>query len=135
VDAYLAAMIAAGVAGFMVKEEAPERIVEAVRRAAQGEVLFGEEHLARAHRWQEQVGARWESLTEREREVLRLLVEGLDNRAIAEGLCVVTRTVEQHVTNVLSKLGVASRLEAAVWVRDHVPDESWKSTKDRGFPR
>jgi DNA-binding NarL/FixJ family response regulator len=61
--------------------------------------------------------------------VLRLLVEGLDNQAIAEGLCVATRTVEQHVTNVLDKLGVASRLEAAVWVRDYVPDESWKTTR------
>ena len=96
---------------------------------AQGEVLFGGEQLARAHRWQEQVGARWESLTGREREVLRLLVEGLDNRAIAEGLYITTRTVEQHVTNVLGKLGVASRLEATVWVWDHVPDELWKSTK------
>jgi len=128
VNAYLAAMIVAGVAGFVVKEEAPERIVGAVRRAAQGEVLFSGEQLARARRWQEQVSARWESLTAREQEVLRLLVEGRDNQAIAQELCVATRTVEQHVTNVLGKLGVASRLEAAVWVRDHVPDESWKST-------
>ena len=64
----------------------------------------------------------WESLTERERQVLRLLAKGLDNAAIAEVLCVATKTVEYHVTNILSKLDVASRLEAVVWVRDHWPD-------------
>ena len=107
----------------MVKEEAPETVVEAVRRAAQGEVLFSGQQRARVRRWREEVGERWESLTDREREVLRLLAEGLDNAAIAGMLCVTTKTVEYHVANVLSKLGVASRLEAAVWVRDHLPDD------------
>jgi len=51
-----------------------------------------------------------------------LLAEGLDNAAIAEGLGVRIKTVEYHLTNVLGKLGVASRLEAVVWVRDHWPD-------------
>ena len=128
VDGYLAAMVAAGAAGFVVKEEAPGTVVEAVRAAARGELLFSREQLTRARRWREEVGERWESLTEREREVLRLLVEGLDNAAIAEALCVTVRTVECHVTSILSKLGVASRLEAAVWVHDHLPDDLWKST-------
>ena len=128
VDGYLAAMVEAGVAGFVVKEEAPETVVEAVRRASRGEVFFSGEQRARARCWREEVGARWESLTEREREVLRLLAEGLDNAAIAEALCVTVRTVECHVTSILSKLEVASRLEAAVWVHDHLPDDLWKST-------
>jgi DNA-binding NarL/FixJ family response regulator len=112
----------------LVKEEAPETIVEAVRAAARGEVFFSEEQRARARHWHEEVGARWESLTEREREVLRLLAEGLDNAAIAEALCVMPRTVEYHVTNILSKLGVASRLEAVVWVHQHWPEDLWKPT-------
>lgn len=57
---------------------------------------------------------RWESLTGRKREVLRLLAQGLDNAAIAEALGVKVRTVEQHITGILGKLGVASRLEAAL---------------------
>jgi DNA-binding NarL/FixJ family response regulator len=128
VDGYLAAMVEVGAAGFVVKEEAPETIVAAVRAAARGEVFFSEEQRARARHWHEEVGARWESLTEREREVLRLLAEGLDNAAIAERLCVTTRTVECHVTNILSKLGVASRLEAVAWIHKHLADDLWKST-------
>lgn len=110
------------------KEEAPETVVEAVRRASRGEVFFSGEQRARAHCWREEVGERWKSLTEREREVLRLLVEGLDNAAIAEALCVTPKTVEYHVTNILSKLGVVSRLEAVVWIHNHLPDDLWKST-------
>jgi DNA-binding NarL/FixJ family response regulator len=128
VDGYLAAMVEAGAAGFVVKEEAPETVVEAVRRASRGEVFFSGEQRARAHCWREEVGERWKSLTEREREVLRLLVEGLDNAAIAEALCVTPKTVEYHVTNILSKLGVVSRLEAVVWIHNHLPDDLWKST-------
>ena len=127
-DDYPAAMVEAGAAGFVVKEEAPETVVAAVRRAARGEVLFSGEQYARARRWREEVGARWESLTEREQEVLRLLAEGLNNRAIAKRLCVTIRTVECHVTSILSKLGVASRLEAVAWAHKHLPDNSWKST-------
>ena len=122
VDGYLVAMVEAGAAGFVSKEEAPETVVEAVRRASQGKVFFSGEQRARARYWREEVGERWESLTEREQEVLRLLTEGLDNAAIAEALCVTSKTVEYHVTNTLNKLGVASRLEAVVWVRDHWPD-------------
>jgi DNA-binding NarL/FixJ family response regulator len=60
--------------------------------------------------------------------VLRLLAEGLSNEAIAEALCVMPKTVEYHVTNILSKLGVVSRLEAVVWIHNHLPDDLWKST-------
>ena len=128
VDGYLAAMVEAGAAGFVAKEEAPETVVEAVRRASQGEVFFSGEQRARARRWREEVGERWESLTEREREVLRLLAEGLNNVAIAERLCVTIRTVECHVTSIFSKLGVASRLEAVAWIYKHLADDLWKST-------
>ena len=118
----------AGAVGFLTKEAADEQLVDTIRCAARGELLFSREQVARARRWREEVGKRWESLTGREREVLRLLAQGMDNAAIAGALCITTRTVEFHVTNVLGKLGVPSRSEAIAWVRDHLPDDLWKST-------
>jgi DNA-binding NarL/FixJ family response regulator len=66
--------------------------------------------------------------TEREHQVLQLLAEGLDNAAIAEALCVATKTAAYHIANILSKLEVASRLEAVVWVHQHWPEDLWKPT-------
>ncbi|NBD34421.1 MAG: response regulator [Chloroflexi bacterium] len=124
-DALLAEMEAAGAAGFLTKDEDTLALVTAIRRAAQGEALYTPEQMERTRRWREEVGQRWESLTEREREVLRELVAGQSNSAIAETLSVAKKTVEYHVTNILRKLGVASRLEAAAWVHDHIPDDLW----------
>ncbi len=76
-DAFLAEMEEAGAAGFLTKDEDTPALVQAIRRAARGETLYTQEQLDRARRWRQEVGARWESLTRREREVLRLVVEGL----------------------------------------------------------
>jgi DNA-binding CsgD family transcriptional regulator len=59
------------------------------------------------------------SLTPREREVVVLVAQGLTNRQIAERLVVSNRTVEMHVTNVLTKLGITSRSQAAIWAYQH----------------
>ena len=118
-DYYLAEAVETGAAGFLTKDESPQKLVEAIRRAACGEVLITGEQLARAYSWRREVGERWESLTEREREVLRLLVKGQSNAAISEELCITVGTVECHVTSILSKLNVTSRQEAIVWVKDH----------------
>jgi DNA-binding NarL/FixJ family response regulator len=104
-DDYLAEMIEAGTVGFITKNEAPARLVGAIRRAVRGEILFDGKQLARARCWSEEVGERWESLTRREREVLQLLAQGLGNVAIAEALCVTTKTAAYHVANILGKLG------------------------------
>jgi DNA-binding NarL/FixJ family response regulator len=92
--------------------------LHAIRRAAQGEVLYTQEQLERARRWRQEVGERWERLTGREREVLALVAEGLTNRQIAQALDIAERTVGFHVSNVLEKLDMASRVEAAMWAKD-----------------
>ncbi len=114
--------------GFLSKEESSERLVAAIRRAASGEIFFSAEQQERALRWREEVGRKWESLTKREREILGLLAQGLDNAAVAKTLGVRVRMVEQHITHLLDRLRVASRLEAAVGARDHLPEDLWKST-------
>jgi NarL family two-component system response regulator LiaR len=122
-DYYLAKMIEAGVAGYLVKDGPPAKLVQAIRRAACGEYLIGKEQLARADHWHNEVGTRWERLTDRERQVLRLLVQGLNNAAIAEALCISVKTTECHVTKILRKLSVTSRQEAIVWANAHLPEE------------
>ncbi|MEW6232115.1 MAG: response regulator transcription factor [Chloroflexota bacterium] len=117
-EKYVQGMITAGAVGYLVKEEAPGVIVAAVRAAARGERLWTGEQIARARHWQEEVKERWERLTEREREVLLVVAVGHSNKQIAHEMGISEKTVEYHVTNILGKLGVGSRSEAIVWVKN-----------------
>ncbi|MGC9394818.1 MAG: response regulator [Anaerolineae bacterium] len=119
-DRYLAGMLAAGAVGYLLKNEAPGRIVAAVQAAMHGESLWSPEQTARVERWQAEVAQVRDSLTEREREVLRLVADGLSNKEIAQALTITVRTADFHVSNILRKLGVISRVEAAVWAKEHV---------------
>jgi two-component system nitrate/nitrite response regulator NarL len=103
--------------GYLLKNEAPGVIVAAVRGAVKGEGYFSPPVALKMAAWAR--GERPGGLTERELEVLRLVTEGLSNKEIARKLEVKERTVEFHVGNILKKLGVASRVEAAVWAKDH----------------
>jgi DNA-binding NarL/FixJ family response regulator len=114
-DAYLANMVDAGAAGYVVKSKPSEQLIAAIRRAAHGEVLFDGEQLARIRRWREEVGQRWDGLTKRERQVLALVAEGKTDQQIAQELHLQVKTIGNHVSSILSKLNVATRTEAAVW--------------------
>lgn len=119
-DRYLAAMARAGAAGYLLKNEAPDKIVMAVRQAVCGEDFWTPAQRARAERWEAEVAAVRDSLTNREREVLALVAGGLSNKEIAQRLVVTVRTVDFHVSNILRKLDVISRIEAAVWAQEHI---------------
>ena len=121
-DAYLASMIEAGAAGYMSKDESAEGLISAVRRAAQGEILFDVEQFARARRWRETVTEKWGSLTERERQVLKLVAAGMENKDISEALQVTPRTAAFHISRILEKLGVDTRYQAMAWYRAHADD-------------
>ncbi len=121
-DRYLYEMWAAGAVGYLLKNEAPGQIVAAVLAAARGASLWSAEQERRARRWQAEVARLRASLTDREREVLLQMVAGLSNKEIAVALGVTERTVEFHVGNILRKLGVISRVEAAVWASVHMKD-------------
>lgn len=113
---YVRGMLDAGAVGYLLKDEAPGEIVAAVRAVAAGGRWFSQGVAAEARAWQR--GERPAGLTERELAVLALLAEGRSNAEIAHGLGFKERTAVFHVGNILRKLGLASRLEAAVWARD-----------------
>ncbi|MDY7041962.1 MAG: response regulator transcription factor [Chloroflexota bacterium] len=115
-DRYVRGMMEAGAVGYLLKSEAPEAIVEAVQTAVRGEGYFSLPVAAKIAAW---ARGEWPGgLTEREMEVLRLMAEGLSNKEIAQKLQVTRRTVEFHVSNILKKLGAASRVEAAMWAKE-----------------
>ena len=81
------------------------------------------EQRARIRAWEEGVGARWERLSAREREVLVLLAEGKTTAKIAAALLITENTVRTHVGNLLGKLEVDSREAALAWAWKHSFDE------------
>ncbi len=122
-------LLESGAAGYVLKDEALEMLVGAVRAVARGKSwlspAIASQVVSRA------VGRASTSpdpstdpssllpLTHSETEVLRLLAQGLDNAAIARRLVVTKRTVQNHVSNIYGKLGVASRTEAALMAIRH----------------
>lgn len=122
-DVYLAGMMDAGTAGYLSKTERAENLIAAIRRAASGESLFTNEQIARVRKWKIEAGGRWENLTEREREVLLLVEQGLSNKSIAGQLGVTLKTIAYHVSAIFRKLDVGSRHEAVAWYQKHFPKD------------
>lgn len=112
-------LVVAGVAGCLVADEAPENIIAAVRAAGRGEAWFSPSLATNLVGYVKSRESRRPYFTTRELAILRLISDGKSNKEIAQELRIATRTVEYHVGTVLGKLGVASRVEAAVWAKDH----------------
>jgi len=91
------------VSGYLTKDEAGERLVEAIRRATRGEVLVTREQMARADRWREEVGQRWASLSGRERKVLKLAAQGKTDAEIAQTLHVSAKTIGNGCVSLLGR--------------------------------
>jgi len=101
----------AGAVGYLMKNVSSRELAAAIRAAKDGKVTLSPEAaqaLVRAN----QEAAETEVLTDREREVLKLMVEGLNNAEIAERLVVSLSTVKYHISNILMKLGVDNRVAA-----------------------
>lgn len=112
---YILELLATGAAGYLVKEEVPETIVEAVRGVARGEQGWVSRRVAsQMADWIHTDEPGKMGLTAREMDVLRLVVAGKTNQEIGINLGISEKTVEKHLEGVFSKLGVASRVEAAV---------------------
>jgi DNA-binding NarL/FixJ family response regulator len=120
---YQYSMLEMGAAGYLLKDQAPTEIVSAVRAVARGQQLWTAEQYARARHWQQDIQRRWLDLTAQERTVLALIAAGKSNKEISQELSVTARTIEFHVSNVLGKLGVTSRVEAAIWLKTYGLDK------------
>lgn len=109
----------AGAIGYLLKTVEPDELADAIRAAHRGQSTLAPEAaqaLIHAHTRPPKPG---HDLTERERDVLALLVKGLTNQEIAQQLAVSANTAKFHVSNVLTKLGAASRTEAVALALEH----------------
>jgi NarL family two-component system response regulator LiaR len=102
----------AGAIGYLLKDVSGDQLAEAIRAAHAGRATLSPEAAQALVHAASQAPPPGLDLTERERAVLALMVEGLNNTQIAAKLTVSPSTVKSHVSNVLTKLGVASRTEA-----------------------
>lgn len=127
VDVYdleqIVALLQTGAAGVLSRDATLPELVQALVAAGRGEIVLPPSLATRALlalargelRSQPQV----EALTERERDVLTLLAQGMTNKNIAQSLFLSVRTIEAHLRNIYGKLGVASRTEAVLWAVQH----------------
>ena len=116
-DAVLAAVLA-GASGYVLKEVKTTDLVDSIRQAALGRTLIDPAMIAKVMdrvREGSPTDARLAALTEREREVLDLVAEGMTNRQIGEKLFLAEKTVKNYVSSLLGKLGMERRAQAAVF--------------------
>ncbi|GAC1383095.1 MAG: response regulator transcription factor [Ktedonobacteraceae bacterium] len=120
------ASILAGASGYLLKNRSRAELLQAIRRVASGQSLLDPQMskqaatrlttLAKGGTHTQVPGG---ELTEREREVIALIARGYTNKQIAETLIVTEKTARNHVSNILEKLGLARRSEAAVFAVEH----------------
>ena len=112
--------ISSGADGYLLKDMDPEKLLEQIRRALDGKMVLSEaitEILATAIRKPvPRQQADLNNLTNREYEILSLIAKGMSNKVIARELDISDGTVKVHVKHLLKKLGLRSRVEAAVWM-------------------
>jgi DNA-binding NarL/FixJ family response regulator len=128
-DEALFQSIMAGAAGYVLKQIKGNDLVDAVRRVSEGQSLLDPAVTARVLerlRTPPETDERLARLTEQERKILDLIADGLTNRQIAERVHLAEKTVKNYVSNLLTKLGMERRTQAAVYaagLREHRPEE------------
>ncbi len=122
----VAAALKAGADGYLLKDMEVDKFVEKVREACQGKTVVSESLVGalaenlRSHQPTEGT-EQYSSLTRREKAIIKMIAEGLTNKMIAKRLDIAETTVKVHVKNLLKKMNMRSRVEAAVWVVNHNP--------------
>lgn len=118
-DEHVTAAMKAGAGGYLLKDVEPRELVAAIQEAYRGEVpLHPQAARVLVDSWRDTTAQTNASpLTSRETEVLRLVAEGMSNRAIAQELVISEKTVKAHVSSILSKFGVRNRWQAVSHAR------------------
>jgi DNA-binding NarL/FixJ family response regulator len=120
---YVVRAIAQGAKGYLLKGTAREKLLEAIHAAAAGESIWTRHQLRKVagHSPQRTVSDADVALTPREGDVLKQVAGGKSNKEIADALRISPETVKEHVQNILGKIGVIDRTQAAVWaIRNNV---------------
>ncbi len=123
-DDAVQAALDAGAAAFVLKSVRGTEIADVVRAVAGGRILLDERVLARRKAMHHDPT---ETLTPTEKKVLELIGDGLSNREIGERLGLAEKTVKNHVTGLLSKMGFRRRTQAAAWVAGHRQGTGWNA--------
>jgi DNA-binding NarL/FixJ family response regulator len=112
-----------GAKGIVLKESSPDVLLECVRRVHRGEEWIEQEVLAGAFghvvRGDAAIREANRTLTPRETEIVRMVVQGLRNKAVAERLSISEGTVKIHLHHIYEKLGIDGRLELVLWAQEH----------------
>ena len=121
----LANVLAAGARGYLLKDMEPDDVIEAIQRAARGELVLAPAMTVKLARMLQDAQKGngnddlFYQLTEREHEILEQLAHGKTNKTIAKALGISNDTVKLHVSHILAKLHLTSRVEAAVFAVEH----------------
>jgi DNA-binding NarL/FixJ family response regulator len=124
-EEYVLELVRAGVSGYVLKDIVPSKLVETIRTVAAGDsvidpsitrMLFTElNRLTRRRQAKEE----WETLTEREMDILKLMTQGQSNKEIAVELSISEKTVKNHITSIFRKLQVEDRTQAVLFAIKH----------------
>lgn len=125
-ETYVKEMIRSGAKGYLLKDAEPREVVAAIKKVAAGESVYPTDLMERVmehyHNLERKIGRLQSaaalsdlSLTTRELEILQYIVEGMSNKEIAAALFISEKTVKNHITNLLRKLNVEDRTQAAVF--------------------
>lgn len=124
-EEYVLELVRSGVSGYVLKDIAPAKLIETIKTVAKGNSvidpsitnkIFGEiNRLSRSKRMKEE----WETLTDREMDVLKMISQGCSNKEIAKGLTISEKTVKNHITNIFRKLQVDDRTQAVLFAIKH----------------
>ncbi|MDX9870864.1 MAG: response regulator transcription factor [Clostridia bacterium] len=125
-EEYVLELVRAGVSGYVLKDIAPAKLVETIKTVANGHSiidpsitnkLFGE--ISRLGNRNRRIKEDWETLTDREMDVLNLISRGQSNKEIARSLTISEKTVKNHITNIFRKLQVDDRTQAVLFAIKH----------------
>lgn len=129
-DKYLAQAMEQGASGYLLKNTPPQDFIHIIQTTHRGYLQFSPSLASQisqtliSTRAQHHKTREWEGATPREQEVIRLIAQGANNREIAQELYIAEKTVKNHVSNILSRMGLRDRTQLAIWANDAALEQS-----------